>query len=74
MGGSVKGVGIMRPNVEFNIGADPESNFLLFNSSEKSQITLYPWENVMETVMSKVEYFFNTIIMNILVIFVYLKL
>lgn len=56
MGGSIKGIGNKRPNVEFNFAADPESNFLLFNSSKKSQITMYPWENSVDAILTKVRY------------------
>lgn len=58
MGGSVQGVGNTAPNVEFNFAADPESNFLMFNSSKKSQITLYPWENSVDTIIPMVNSFF----------------
>ncbi|XP_058797576.1 uncharacterized protein LOC131667858 [Phymastichus coffea] len=53
MGTSVAGVGNKRPNVEFNIAADPESTAVFFNSTQKSQITLVPWETVLNTELSK---------------------
>ncbi|XP_015123005.1 probable uridine nucleosidase 1 [Diachasma alloeum] len=44
MGGSVSGVGNIAPGVEFNFAADPESNFILFNSTRGEPIFLLPWE------------------------------
>lgn len=55
MGGSVAGIGNVRPNVEFNFAADPNSNFVLFNTTGKeSQITLLSWETAMNTELTKV--------------------
>lgn len=44
MGGSVKGVGNKSPNVEYNFSMDPESNFLVLNSTTQTSNTLIPWE------------------------------
>ena len=45
MGASVNGIGNDGPNVEFNFGADPESNFIVLNSTIKPCI-LVPWDLV----------------------------
>ncbi|XP_063980080.1 uncharacterized protein LOC135164033 isoform X2 [Diachasmimorpha longicaudata] len=44
MGGSVSGIGNFAPGIEFNFAADPESNFILFNSTKGEPIFLLPWE------------------------------
>lgn len=56
MGSSVAGVGNVRPNVEFNFGADPESNFILLNATTSSQLTLFPWETGVKAKFSLVSY------------------
>lgn len=44
MGGSVNGVGNKKPNVEYNFDMDPESNFIVLNSTIKTPSVLVPWE------------------------------
>ncbi|XP_043473440.1 probable uridine nucleosidase 2 isoform X2 [Leptopilina heterotoma] len=46
MGSSVAGIGNEMPNVEFNFAIDPESNFIVMNSTTKPCILL-PWETVL---------------------------
>ncbi|XP_016844130.1 probable uridine nucleosidase 2 [Nasonia vitripennis] len=53
MGGSVAGVGNIRPNVEFNFAADPISNFVAFNATREDQITLISWETAIDTDLTK---------------------
>lgn len=60
MGGSVAGGGNIAPGVEYNFGHDPESNFLLLNSTGEKPALLYPWETTLSAEIS-------------LVIFIYLK-
>lgn len=52
VGSSVYGTGNISPNVEFNIGTDPESSFIVFNSTTKP-IILMPWEIVTESPILK---------------------
>lgn len=55
MGGSVAGIGNKSPNVEFNFGADPVSDFIVFNSIvSKAEITLVPWEAALNSAITKV--------------------
>jgi len=56
MGGSVEGVGNRSPGVEFNFGADPESNFILYNSTRREVSLLLPWETILSTDISSVRY------------------
>lgn len=56
MGASVAGAGNSGPNVEFNFAADPISNFVVFNATRREQITLFPWETVIDTNLTKVMY------------------
>ncbi|KAF7387513.1 hypothetical protein HZH68_013190 [Vespula germanica] len=44
MGGSVAGIGNFKPNVEYNFGKDPESNFISLNSTTKIPVILIPWD------------------------------
>ncbi|XP_047362816.1 probable uridine nucleosidase 2 isoform X1 [Vespa velutina] len=44
MGGSVAGIGNFKPNVEYNFGNDPESNFISLNSTTKTPVILIPWD------------------------------
>lgn len=44
MGGSVAGIGNFAPNVEYNFGKDPESNFISLNSTTKTPVILIPWD------------------------------
>lgn len=44
MGGSMTGYGNRGPGIEFNFGADPESNFIFLNSTQGVAISLLPWE------------------------------
>lgn len=44
MGGSVAGIGNFKPNVEYNFGKDPESNFISLNSTIKIPVILIPWD------------------------------
>ncbi|NP_001155174.1 inosine-uridine preferring nucleoside hydrolase-like precursor [Nasonia vitripennis] len=53
MGGSIAGVGNIRPNVEFNFAADPVSNFVVFNATRENQIMLLPWETAIDTDLTK---------------------
>ncbi|NP_001155173.1 inosine-uridine preferring nucleoside hydrolase-like precursor [Nasonia vitripennis] len=53
MGGSVAGIGNIRPNVEFNFAADPVSNFVVFNATRENQIMLLPWETAIDTDLTK---------------------
>ncbi|XP_051160050.1 inosine-uridine preferring nucleoside hydrolase-like isoform X2 [Leptopilina boulardi] len=52
IGSSISGIGNVSPNVEFNFGADPESSFIVFNSSTKPNI-LIPWELALESPITK---------------------
>ncbi|XP_008187965.1 probable uridine nucleosidase 1 [Acyrthosiphon pisum] len=52
IGGSVNGIGNRSPGVEFNFGADPESNFILFNSTRSEVSLLLPWETIVSTNIS----------------------
>lgn len=54
MGSSVAGMGNVRPNVEFNFGADPHSNFILLNSTTSPRLTLFPWEAGFNAKLSRV--------------------
>ncbi|XP_044007490.1 probable uridine nucleosidase 2 isoform X2 [Aphidius gifuensis] len=47
MGGSVGGIGNVRPGVEFNFGMDPASNFIFLNSTRGKINLLLPWETVL---------------------------
>ncbi|KAL5239763.1 hypothetical protein ACI65C_007173 [Semiaphis heraclei] len=49
IGGSVSGIGNRSPGVEFNFGADPESNFILYNSTRREVSLLLPWETILST-------------------------
>ena len=53
VGSCVAGVGNEGPNVEFNFAADPESNFIVLNSTIKPCI-LVPWETVSNVEVGKV--------------------
>jgi len=44
MGGSINGFGNRGPSIEFNFGADAESNFIFFNSTQRVATLLLPWE------------------------------
>ncbi|KAK2589328.1 hypothetical protein KPH14_007876 [Odynerus spinipes] len=44
MGGSVNGIGNQKPSVEYNFSMDPESNFIVLNSTTQTPSTLLPWE------------------------------
>ncbi|XP_043473436.1 uncharacterized protein C1683.06c-like [Leptopilina heterotoma] len=46
MGSCIAGIGNEMPNVEFNFAIDPESNFIVMNSTTKP-CTLLPWETVL---------------------------
>jgi inosine-uridine nucleoside N-ribohydrolase len=53
MGGSVEGVGNIKPGIEFNFYVDPEAAFIVFNSTDTSTgdiqpIILLPYESVSE--------------------------
>ena len=54
MGGSVAGVGNIRPGVEFNFAADAESARMLFDAVTQAQITLVPLETSVNAKMTKV--------------------
>lgn len=56
IGGSVNGIGNRIPGVEFNFGADPESNFILFNSTRSEVTLLLPWETILSTNIPSVKY------------------
>ncbi|KAL5239766.1 hypothetical protein ACI65C_007176 [Semiaphis heraclei] len=49
IGGSVHGNGNRSPGVEFNFGADPESNSILFNSTKENVSLLLPWDTIVST-------------------------
>ena len=59
MGSTISGRGSIRPNVEFNFGCDPESNFIFFNSTTKPTI-LVPHEVALNHPISKVIFFFKS--------------
>ncbi|XP_047106554.1 uncharacterized protein C1683.06c-like [Schistocerca piceifrons] len=51
LGGSVEGIGNVKPGVEFNFYMDPEAASFIFDtyntsSAEKKPITLVPWETI----------------------------
>ncbi|KAL5239765.1 hypothetical protein ACI65C_007175 [Semiaphis heraclei] len=52
IGGSVHGNGNRSPGVEFNFGADPESNSILFNSTKENVSLLLPWDTIVSTNIS----------------------
>ncbi|XP_022171773.1 probable uridine nucleosidase 1 isoform X1 [Myzus persicae] len=52
IGGSVNGIGNRSPGVKFNFGADPESNFILYNSTRREVSLLLPWETILSTNIS----------------------
>lgn len=54
MGGSVSGVGNIRPGVEFNSLMDPESYFIVLNYIKAKPSLLYPWETVVNAGIPKV--------------------
>lgn len=58
MGGSVSGIGNVSPGVEFNFGADPESNLIVLNYTrdytKQEPSLLYPWETVLNSEILKV--------------------
>jgi len=56
IGSSVSGIGNRSPGVEFNFGADPESNFILFNSTKEKVSLLLPWETILSTNIQSVRY------------------
>lgn len=60
MGASVAGVGNKSPNVEFNFAHDPESNFIVLNSTDVNPAILLPWETVKLTSATK-EWRINTL-------------
>ncbi|XP_058797585.1 uncharacterized protein LOC131667862 [Phymastichus coffea] len=53
MGSTISGIGVIKPNVEFNFGADPESNFILLNSTTSDQTTLFPYDTGLNANISK---------------------
>ena len=53
MGSTVSGNGNEGPNLEFNIAVDPESAFIVMNSTKKL-FTLVPWEISLNFQISKV--------------------
>jgi len=56
IGGSVNGFGNTKiPGVEFNFEADPESNFILLNSTRVVSLLL-PWEAIVSTNIPQVKY------------------
>ena len=59
MGGSVRGVGNVAPNIEANFADEPEGTFLLFNSSREAQISLFPWETAISSKVEKVNYLYT---------------
>ncbi|XP_033208244.1 inosine-uridine preferring nucleoside hydrolase-like isoform X2 [Belonocnema kinseyi] len=52
MSSTVNGFGNEGPNVEFNIGLDPESAFIVMNSTKKP-FTLVPWDIALNFPISK---------------------
>ncbi|XP_051168832.1 uncharacterized protein LOC127286443 [Leptopilina boulardi] len=52
MGSSVAGIGNEMPNVEFNFAIDPESNFIVMNSTKKPCI-LFPWDTALNSRIDK---------------------
>ena len=55
LGGSVAGVGNIRPNVEFNFAGDPEGVFITLNSSRKpDKLIIFPWETSLNLDIPKV--------------------
>lgn len=57
MGGSVSGVGNKSPGVEFNFGADPESNHVVISTSKSAPHLLLPWETIFGSNITKVPSF-----------------
>ncbi|KAH0550805.1 hypothetical protein KQX54_020888 [Cotesia glomerata] len=53
MGGSVSGVGNKSPGVEFNFGADPESNHIVLSVSKNTPHLLLPWETIFGSNITK---------------------
>lgn len=60
MGSSVRGIGNVGPNIEFNFDLDPESNYIVLNSIRKNPCLLFPWETALTGAISK-EWRVNTL-------------
>lgn len=56
MGGSMIGYGNRGPGIEFNFGADAESNFIFFNSTQRVATLLLPWETNVAIQIPTVKY------------------
>lgn len=54
MGGSTEGQGNYRPGLEFNYAADPNANYVVFNSSQSKLTILVPLETIRRTGVSMV--------------------